>query len=141
MDEWNLSFINDQSIDQCSRKLRPSLSVSLAQESNRDSNAGLYWKKKKKEGICAQINKCKSNVLLNKELRLMDESLKNFRTKEQQLELDKQKFFIIKMSLIVVLTGNLIFQVIDTLADNYRENTVLIYYWILWIVVAVATAY
>ena len=36
----------------------------------------------------------------------MDDILKKFRTKEQQLEMDKQHFFVIKVCLIVVLTCN-----------------------------------
>lgn len=55
--------------------------------------------------------------------------------------MDKDKFFIIKISLIIGLSGNFFFLLMDTLGKTYRKKYMLITYWIIWVVLFVLFTY
>ena len=58
--------------------------------------------RRKKDGLCAWFKKIKQLFKLHKELKIMEEYLRKQRTKQQQLEEDKSKFFVIKVCLIII---------------------------------------
>ena len=65
----------------------------------------------------------------------MDDNLKKYRSKSQQLKAEKKRYFVIKASLICILTGNFIFMLNDTIQGNYRDKKMLAYFWCLFILV------
>ena len=90
--------------------------------------------KKQKSYIYYCIKKCKSNYELRKELQKIDDNFKQYRTKNQQLEIDKDKYLLLKACVMIAQVTNIIFMLRDTFSNNYREKGMLIAYWCFWFV-------
>ena len=62
----------------------------------------------------------------------MDHNLKKYRTKSRQLELDKEKYFVVKVCVIAMCITNFLFMLKDTISGNYKDKREILVYWVVW---------
>ena len=57
------------------------------------------------------------------------------------MEIDKDKYYVVKIVVMIMQVSNCLFMLKDTFSNNYRENSFLIAYWCFWIVMMILAVF